>query len=77
MIISLMLIGSDGNPRWAGYMRSVPGGAEQRKCCPEGHFTPEAAAGHVVELAALALVREVREAGPGTAGALAIAQLEG
>jgi hypothetical protein len=75
--LTLMLLGTDDDPRWVADAR--PGGPSAPKwnrCCEEGHYTPEAAAQHGAELAAAELVREARSLGPETAGAMAIRKLE-
>lgn len=75
--LTLMLIGTDDDPRWVADAR-VNGRSAPRwnRCCEEGHYTPEAAAQHGAELAAMLLAREARSLGPGTAGALAVRKLE-
>lgn len=75
--LTLMLIGTDDEPRWVTDVRrgatNAPG---WNRCCEEGHYTPEAAAQHGAELAAAELVREARGLRPETAGAMAIRKLE-
>jgi hypothetical protein len=75
--LTLMLLGTDDDPRWVADAR--PGGHSApawNRCCEEGHYRPEAAAQHGAELAAAVLVREARSLGPETAGAMAIRKLE-
>jgi len=75
--LALMLIGSDDEPRWACEVRSGSSSAPHWSyCCPDGHFTPETAAGHGAELAAARLCRAARALKPPMAGALAIQKLE-
>jgi hypothetical protein len=75
--LALMLLGTDEDPRWvADVRRGSPSAARWNRCCEEGHYTPEAAAQHGAELAAMMLVREARHLAPDTAGAMAIRKLE-
>jgi hypothetical protein len=75
--LTLMLLGTDEEPRWAADARPYgPSAPKWNRCCAEGHYTPEAAAQHGAELAAMLLVREARNLEPGTAGAIAIGKLE-
>jgi hypothetical protein len=79
MIVSLtlMLIGTDEEPRWACDAR--PGGGSSprwNRCCEQGHKTPEAAASHGTAEAVALLARDARALKPPAAGALAIQKLE-
>lgn len=75
--LTLMLIGTDDDPRWVADARPYgPSAPRWNRCCEEGHYTPEAAAQHGAELAAALLVREARSLKPETAGAIAIRRLE-
>lgn len=75
--LTLMLLGTDDEPRWVVDARPYgPSAPRWNRCCTEGHYTPEAAAQHGAELAAMLLVREARALGPDTAGAIAIRKLE-
>lgn len=76
--LSLMLLGTDDEPRWAASTRPFlsPDARAGTGCCAEGHYTPEAAAQHGAELAAMFLAREIRSLEPETAGAKAIRKLE-
>jgi hypothetical protein len=73
--LALGIIGTDDEPRWTCAVRArAP--LDTPHCCQDGHWTPEAAAAHGGEIAALILARDARQQEPGTAGALAIAKLE-
>ena len=75
--LSLSVIGTDEEPRWAAEVR--PGSRKAGNwqwCCEEGHFTPEAAAAHGADLAARWLGQYARSLQPPACGALAIAKLE-
>ena len=74
--LSLMLIGTEDDPRWVTDMRSGSWSPRWTYCCEEGHYTPESAAAHGAELSAAAMVREVRNLQPPACGAVAIAKLE-
>lgn len=68
--LALNVVGTDDDPRWVTRLPSSD-------CCEDGHYTPEAAAAHGSELAAVALARDARQqAQLGTIGAAAIAKLE-
>jgi hypothetical protein len=73
--LSLMLTGTDDEPRWVTDVRHGGQSASQwRYCCEAGHYTPEAAAAHGSETAAAWLSREARALAPHTSGAMALAK---
>jgi hypothetical protein len=75
--LTLTLIGTDDSPRWVTDAQHGGLNAPRwNRCCEEGHYTPEAAARHGAEAAAVILARDTRSLEPGTAGAAAIGKLE-
>ena len=78
MIVSLtlMLTGTDEEPRWVCDVR--PGGGPASRwdhCCEQGHSTPEAAASHGTAEAVAVLARDARSLKPPAIGALALQKL--
>ena len=73
--LSLVLTGTDDDPRWAADVRPGAAGAPRwSRCCEDGHHTPEAAAAHGSELAAAWLGQAARRLQPPACGALALAK---
>ena len=74
--LSLAIVGTDEDPRWAAFVKYSDTGMRRdgRFCCDDGHWTPEAAAAHGLEISAAVLVAEVRSLQPPAIGALALAR---
>lgn len=64
--IDLVIGGTEEAPRWCA---RVGGKFRQAEfCCPDGHWTPEAAASHGAEKAAAWMITAARALPPGTVG---------
>ena len=73
--LTLYLIGSDDEPRWAADVRAsghVTRHSDGQYCCGQGHTTPEEAASHGSALAATWLSSYARSLKPPACGALAL-----
>lgn len=71
--LTLCLIGTDEEPRWVTDVRPGAGSSPAwNHCCADGHHTPEAAAHHGAEKAAVWLGQQARRLPEGTCGALAL-----